>query len=68
MVKSIEDFQHLILYNGFHRENQQITDDPSFNNPANGISAREDLRKRPHYRGGVDFKVYYYIYNTDFFN
>lgn len=58
-VKDIESFKDLILYNGYKKRNPLIKDDPSFRDPTNGISARNDLLTGQFY-GGIDFKVIKY--------
>lgn len=64
--KSINDIKSLskaIVYNGFNNKKSNIPNDPSYSDPSNGISSRDDLNthdeeKVPH--GGVDFKVSLY--------
>ncbi len=57
-VKNTEDFVHLIQYNGFHKKNPVLPDDPSYENPDDGISARSDLYNDfSSFSGGIDFKV-----------
>ena len=54
-ISNLEDFRKAIQYNGFKQPNSNIPNDPSYNDPTNGISSRSDLLGSPH--GGVDFKV-----------
>jgi hypothetical protein len=55
-VHDIYDFASLIQYNGYKNPNPKIKNDPSFNDPSNGISSRDDISNNdPH--GGVDFKI-----------
>jgi len=56
-VKDVNGFKNLMMYNGYGKSHSQIVDDPSLNDPNNGISARGDLAGSLH--GGIDFKVIY---------
>ena len=44
-------------YNGFKKKQDDFPDDPSFNKPSDGISARYDLSTSYNLSGGVDCKV-----------
>jgi len=56
-VKTIKAFRKLMQYNGYKQHNKDFPNDPSFNDPAAGISARGDLRSPPNYSGGIDLKI-----------
>jgi hypothetical protein len=54
-IKDVEGFKKVIMYNGFGKSDSPVIDDPSFKDPGNGISSRDDLSGNMH--GGIDFKV-----------
>lgn len=56
-IHDIESFIKIISYNGFHEPNPEFEDDPSLNDPTNGIMARYDLLQDADYFGGIDYKV-----------
>ena len=56
-VNDLDSFKKLMMYNGFNKKNPNIEDDPSSNDPENGISSRGDLSNQGEYHGGIDFKV-----------
>jgi hypothetical protein len=54
-VHDLNDFSHLIQYNGFHNKHADFPNDPSFTDPSSGISARNDVTGN-YFEGGIDFK------------
>jgi hypothetical protein len=57
-VKNLIDFSHLIQYNGFRKKREDFPNDPSYTDPGNGISARNDINdSSKSYQGGIDFKI-----------
>ena len=63
-VKDLESFKKLMMYNGYGEKNPNFPDDPSLNDPDNGIAARDDLRLNGNggYHGGIDFKVFFFLF------
>jgi hypothetical protein len=59
-VIDLDSFKKLMMYNGYNKKNKDFPDDPSYNDPDNGISARGDLANQG-YHGGIDFKVNFFI-------
>eukprot|EP00340_Litonotus_pictus_P012347 CAMPEP_0170539648 /NCGR_PEP_ID=MMETSP0209-20121228/104079_1 /TAXON_ID=665100 ORGANISM="Litonotus pictus, Strain P1" /NCGR_SAMPLE_ID=MMETSP0209 /ASSEMBLY_ACC=CAM_ASM_000301 /LENGTH=240 /DNA_ID=CAMNT_0010841663 /DNA_START=337 /DNA_END=1056 /DNA_ORIENTATION=- len=57
LIVDVESFSKVILYNGYNNSNSEVKDDPSYDDPSNGISSRDDLLSMPSYHGGVDFKI-----------
>jgi hypothetical protein len=59
-IKNTEDFAQVLQYNGY-RDNDMhrlFTDDPSYKDPGNGISSRDDLvPDGGDFHGGIDFKI-----------
>lgn len=56
-VNNIDQFAHLLQYNGFKDYKTNFKDDPSLIDPQSGISSRADLESNPYFSGGVDFKI-----------
>jgi len=56
---TLNDFTKLMQYNGYKNRQNDFPDDPSYNNPGDGISARYELTPDVLLRGGIDFKVKY---------
>ena len=50
-VNNLNDFENLIKYNGYKKINNKIKDDPSYDDPSNGIAARDSDF------GAIDYKI-----------
>ena len=53
-ITDLESFEKIISYNGYHVKT--FFDDPSYNDPSNGIMARNDILDNT-LSGGIDYKV-----------
>lgn len=58
-IENLETFSNVISYNGFLSKARLDFDDPSKNEPSNGIMSRYDLEYRAlsNFYGGIDFKI-----------
>jgi len=52
-----EDFRHVLEYNSYKQINPNITFDPSYNDPNEGIAGRSDLEDISNFNGGTDYKL-----------
>jgi hypothetical protein len=61
-INDVESFKKVIQYNGYKNPDPRVPNDPSLNDPSNGISSRGDLVPgSTSFHGGVDFKVSIYV-------
>lgn len=64
-IYDIESFIKIISYNGYKNPSNDFEDDPSLNDPSNGMMARYDLFEIPEYFGGIDYKVLNHEYSKE---
>ena len=51
-VRTLKDFKNLLMYNGYKTKQNDFIDDPSYDDPSNGLASREGDSN-----GAIDFKI-----------